>query len=392
MAKEIKKATNNTNSKNVKSKKINNEEKNFTKEKEIKGHQKKEIQKTKENVNINLEINKKDKNKKKIEKISNKTIDTLNKIEDNRKGIILFIIGFLIATLLFRCILWPDRISTLKDGTQPIATLDGNIITADDLYTNMKDIKKNDSFNVLLNDIDKKILLKKYPLTDEIEKEIQAIAKEQVVNSNGFKDEKDLIDNITLAYIRNKYFEDYVLNSITEKEINEYYKNEVFGDVDSKHILVSIKKDDETDGLTNEEAKKLAEEIIRKLNNGTSWDDVVKEYDQKITYEKLGYQPFNAQLEKAYLDECKNLKVNTYSKTPVLTSYGYHIIYKIAQKDKPQLKDIKDDIKEILAKDLKDKNANLYYESLIKMREDANLKFVDTTFADEYNEIVRKYK
>ena len=77
-----------------------------------------------------VEVKKEVKEKKNNEKV----INTLNKIEDNRKGIILFVIGFLIATLLFRCILWPDRIATLKDGTQPVANVLGEDITADELY------------------------------------------------------------------------------------------------------------------------------------------------------------------------------------------------------------------------------------------------------------------
>ena len=49
------------------------------------------------------------------------------------------------------------------------------------------------------------------------------------------------------------------LEKLRHTEINKYYKDEVFGDVDSKHILVKIDKDSE-DGLSDEEAKKLAKE------------------------------------------------------------------------------------------------------------------------------------
>ena len=69
-------------------------------------------------------------------------------VDDNRKAILFGVVGFLVATLLFRCILWPDRIATLKDGTQPIAHVNGETITADDLYT---DMKKMYSVNILLN-------------------------------------------------------------------------------------------------------------------------------------------------------------------------------------------------------------------------------------------------
>ena len=127
------------------------------------------------------------------------------------------------------------------------------------------------------------------------------------------------------------------------------------------------------------------------MNKGTSWEDVVKEYKDKIVSEELGYNAFNASLESAYLKECKDLAVGTYSKTPVLTSYGYHIVYKIAQKDKPKLEDVKDDVKEVLANKKKEADTNLYYKALIKMREDAGLEFSDTKLADEYKKYMNQY-
>ena len=346
-----------------------------------------------------VEVKKEVKEKKNNEKV----INTLNKIEDNRKGIILFVIGFLIATLLFRCILWPDRIATLKDGTQPVANVLGEDITADELY---EDMKQYYSVKVLLNKIDNKILEEKYPENDEMKKNVQSTAeyyysayeknygytKEKFLNEYGFSSEKEFLESLTLDYRRNKYYEDYALGLVSDKEVEKYYEDSVYGDIDSKHILVSVKKDSDTSGLTDEEAKKLANEIIEKLNNGTSWDDVVSEYKDQITSEDLGYQAFNASLEEAYVKEMRSLEVDSYSKSPVLTSYGYHIVYKKAQKDKPELKDVEQDVKEILAKEKKNADSNLYYKALISMREDAKLEFSDTKLRDEYKEHVNKYK
>ena len=365
------------------------------------------------------EVIKKEENKKEIKKEEKEVIvkpkkekkkfDTakfdafLKKIDDNRWPIILFIVGFLLATLIFRCIFWPDRIATLKDGTQPIATLKGKTITADDLYT---DMKKYYSVNVFLNKVDDLILTEKYPTNDEMTNEIKSTAenyytayeknynmtKEAFLSQYGFSSEQDFLDNLMLDYRKNKYYEDYAISLVTDNEIEKYYDKEVFGDVDSKHILVSIKGDDDEDGLSDEEAKKLAKEIIAELDKGTSWDDVVKKYKDQIITEDLGYNAFNASLESAYLKECKDLKVNTYSKSPVLTSYGYHIVYKKAQKDKPKLKDVKDDIIDILAKEKKDSDSNLYYKALINMRTEAELEFTDTKLKDEYQKYTNQYK
>ena len=315
----------------------------------------------------------------------------------------MFVVGFLLATLIFRCIFWPDRIATLKDGTQPIATLGDKTITADDLY---EDMKKYYSVNVFLNKVDDIILTEKYPTNDEMESEVKSTAdyyfttyeknynmtKEAFLSQYGFSSEQDFFDNLRLDYRRNKYYDNYVLDLITDKEVQKYYDDEVFGDVDSKHILVSIKSDNDEDGLSDEEAKKLAKEIIAELDKGTSWDDVIEKYKDQIISEDLGYNAFNASLESAYLKECKDLKVETYSKTPVLTSYGYHIVYKKAQKDKPTLDDVKDDIKDILAKEKKNADTNLYYKALIQMREDAKLEFTDTKLKEEYQKYISQYK
>ena len=395
MAKEVKKTQEKNNKKKAEEKVVKNSVKDKKVEKNVKEEKKEAVTKKVETV-------KPEKVKIKKEKNNEKLVTLFKKVDDKRFGIILFVVGFLIATLLFRCILWPDRIATLKDGTQPIATLNEKTITADDLYENMKSYY---SVNVLLNEIDDIILSKKYKETDEMNEEIKSTAeyyysmyekqagytKEQFLSEYGFASEDSFLDNLRLDYRRNKYYEEYVLSLITDKEVEKYYKDDVFGDVDPKHILVSVAKDDK-EGLSDEEAKKLANEIIKKLDSGTSWDDVVKEYKDQITSEDLGYNAFNASLESAYLKECKDLKVGTYSKSPVLTSYGYHIVYKKAQKDKPELDSVKDDVKDILAKEKKENDTNLYYKALIKLRADSKLEFNDTKLKDEYNTYVNKYE
>ena len=332
---------------------------------------------------------------------SEKLTTAIKTVDNNRKAILFGVVGFLLATLLFRCILWPDRIATLKDGTQPVANIDGEPFTADDLY---EDMKEHYSVSILLNEIDDIILSEKYPETDEMKKEVQDEAdsyfayyeangatREDFLNYYGFSSEAEFIESLKLDHRRNLYYDDYVEGLITDNEIDKYYNDEVFGDVDSKHILVKIDEESE-DGLSDDEAKKLSKEIIKKLDDGKSWDEVIEEYKDKIVNEELGYNAFNASLESSYLKECKDLEVGKYSKSPVKTSYGYHIVFKIAQKDKPKLKEVKEDIIEILANDKKSADENLLNKSLISMREDAKLEFIDTKLEDEYKKYVNNNK
>lgn len=309
---------------------------------------KKEVKEEKKTVK--KEVTKEKDHKENVEKI-------FNKVENNRTAIITGIVCFLVATLLFRCILWPDRIAKLSNGEEPIATIDNENITANMLYNDMKESYSIDS---LLRLVDKIVLDKKY--TDEdVSEDVKETAeyyynmynqyygytKEQFLSANGFQKEADFIKFLTLDSKRDKYFEDYVEASITDKEIQKYYKDDVTGDIDTKHILVNVAETEE-EGLTDEEAKKMAEQIIKKLNKGTSWEDIIAEYKDNITDEELGYLSFNASLEENYLKEMKDLKVGKYSQKPVKTSYGYHIVYKIDEKEKPALDDVKDEIIEEL--------------------------------------------
>ena len=67
--------------------------------------------------------------------------------------------------------------------------------------------------------------------------------------------------------------------------------------------------------------RKLAEEIITKLNDGTSWETIQKDYKDKITYEDLGYQSWDASLEEAFMTALTSMEDNSYSDEPVKTSY-----------------------------------------------------------------------
>lgn len=310
-------------------------------------------------------------------------------------------LGGILVTVLVVVLIWPDRIATLKDGTQPVATIDGMTLTADELYEDMKDIY---SVSSLLDKLDTKILTDKYPDTDEMDDEVTSqaenyykayeqyykMSKEDFLKQNGFNTEKKFLEYLKLNNRRTKYVKEYTENEVTDKEIDKYYEDKVYGDINTKHMLVKV--DSSASDDDKKEAENLAKEIISKLDEGKTFDEVKEEYKDKITYEELGYKSYNAALEEAYKNEMKNLKDGEYSKEPVKTSYGYHIVYRIDQKEKPALEDIKDQIKEEIADEKISNDKNLYYVVLNKMRENANLKFEDTVLKDKYDNYMSQYK
>lgn len=341
------------------------------------------------------------KDTKKVNKVNDDKVFKMLEFFDKYRLAIYGAVGGILITVLVVVIIWPDRIATLKDGTQPVAEIDGYTVTANDLYEDMKDVY---SISSLLDKIDNKILVKKYPETDEMNDELKQQAesyysaykqyykmdKETFLSNNGFGSEKVFLEYLRLQYRRNKYAEDYIKTLISDKEVEKYYKDKVYGDINTKHILVKV--DSSASDEDKKKAEDLAKEIISKLNDGKSFDDVKEEYKDQITYEELGYKSYNANLESAYMEAMQKLENNSYSKEPVKTSYGYHVIYRIDQKEKPALEDVKEEIIDSLVSEKKSEDKNISYVALDKMREESGLKFSDTVLEKKYNTYMSQYK
>ena len=346
---------------------------------------------------------------KKESKVSKKTtskkdsfISFVTALDEKRKIIYGFLGGLLLG-LLIMMIFMPDRIATLKDGTQPVATIDGKNITADELYENMKDYY---SVSLLLNEIDNYILTDLYEEDDEMTEQVNSNAEyylnlynqyygydeAEFLENNGFASYDEFLDYLKLDYRRTLYEDDYIKENLTDDEIQDYYDENVFGDINCQHILVSVSDSEDEDGLTEDEAKALAEEIINKLNDGTSWEDIQEEYADQITYEDLGYQSWDATLEDTFMDALKEMDDNSYSQEPVKTTYGYHVIHKLDQKETPELDDVKETIIENLIDDKKSEDENLLYKALISLRKEHNLEFSDTVMKEKYESYCKEYE
>ena len=381
------------------------------KKQETKKNNVKKVEKTNENKTtktkqVETKVNPKEtkiKETKAVTKKKNNT-DALYKFYeffDKYRLAIYGVVGGVLATLLVVILIWPDRIATLEDGTQPVAEIEGYTLTADELYEDMKGIY---SVSSLLDKIDNKILVEKYPENDDMKDEVQTEAenyynmyeqyygytKEEFLYNNGFGSEAAFLEYLKLQYRRNEYFEDYTKSLVEISEIEKYYEEEVYGDINTKHMLVKVESSATDEEKT--EAENLAKEIISKLNEGKTFDEVKEEYKDKITYEELGYKSYNASLESAYMTEMESLANESYSKTPVKTSYGYHVVYRIDQKEKPALEDVKEEITEVLADEIAAEDKNLFYTSLDKMRTDNGFKFHDTVLESKYSTYMNQFK
>lgn len=315
----------------------------------------------------------------------------------NRK-IVLGIGSLLLITSLFTTGCGKE----VKISSKAIVGLEDGEVTANDFY---KEIKEN-NISRLIDMIDHKILDEKYKKSEEedeeVKKQIDSI-KQYYTNESDFiqvirqyfgaNDEKELDEVLRLEYKRQKAVEDYVKKNLTDDEIEKYYQDNIKGDMSAKHILISVDtKDDATEDEKKEAEENALEEakkVIKKLNDGEEFDKLAKKYsDDKATASKggdLGSFSYDEMVTE-FSQACAELEVNDYSKEPVKTSYGYHIILKTKQEDKPKLKEVKDEIKEKLRDKKLNEDPALYYNALISIREENGITWNDSNLKKIYNE------
>lgn len=302
------------------------------------------------------------------------------------------------------------KVSTLPNGNDALVSFSNtNLgISAGDLYSEVK----GTALSKLIDMIDTKILLDKYPdkssdadkyvneqydliktnFKDDKGKFDEESLKEQIYAYYGITDIDKFKDIIRLNYYRTEAVNDYAKKSVTDKQIQKYYDENVYGDISCKHILitpaVTDNMSDEDKTKADKEALQKAKDIIKKLKNGESFDDLAKEYsDDTSNKDKggdLGYFNTGDMLEE-FEKAAFALKKGKYTTTPVKTKYGYHIILKTDEKEKPSLEDKKEEIIKTLADDAKSKDTALSINALVELRKEYGMNIEDDEMSKLYS-------
>ena len=302
------------------------------------------------------------------------------------------------------------KVSTLPNGDDALVSFSNtNLgISAGDLYSEVK----GTALSKLIDMIDTKILLDKYPDkssdADKYVNEQYDLIKTNFKDDNGKFDEKSLKeqiyalygitdidkfkDIIRLNYYRTEAVNDYAKNNVTDKQIQKYYDENVYGDISCKHILitpaVTDNMSDEDKTKADKEALQKAKDIIKKLKNGESFDDLAKEYsDDTSNKDKggdLGYFNTGDMLEE-FEKAAFALKKGKYTTTPVKTKYGYHIILKTDEKEKPSLEDKKEEIIKTLASEAKSNDTALSINALVELRKEYGMNIEDDEMSKLYS-------
>lgn len=291
----------------------------------------------------------------------------------------------------------------LKDGAEVAVSVKGSKITATEYY---EDIKEN-NISQLIDMIDHDLFDKKYKSDKEedesVEKQISQISSQYSSDEDTYKSilrqyfgvetEKELEEMLRLEYKRTKAVEDYIKKHLTSKEIQNYYDENIYGDVEVSHILIPLNVSDDATDDEKEEAEKealeKAQEVIKKLDEGEDFKKLAKEYSSddanKDNGGSLGYVSLD-EVDEDFAEAVKKLKKNEYTKEPVKTEFGYHIILRTNSKSKPKLSKVKSDIKDKLKDEKLNADSTLHYKTLEKIRKENKIKWNDSKLKKAYEE------
>lgn len=298
----------------------------------------------------------------------------------------------LLSAIVCVLLLTGCSVAKLSNGEDSVVTFNEGGISADDLF---EVLKEKYGTTELVTLIDSELLEREYDESQEENqyiKDVIASLKEQwgdsyesnMKASYNVSSESEFKDFIRLNYRRLLWEEDYSKESVTDTEINDYYNDALIGDITASHILIKVDSEDK-----DEESLNLAKEIITKLNNGEDFASLAKEYSDDAANSENGGSlgKFNdrSNYDENFLEAAIALNVGEYSKTPVKSQFGYHIIYKTAQDEKPALDDVKDAIIEKIAKEKVDNDSSFMTTAILALREKYGIKITDSVLSDGYN-------
>lgn len=311
------------------------------------------------------------------------------------------------------------KVPKLENGKEAIVTFkDGEKISVDDFY---ELIKNEYGLNSLISMVDKYICETEFEdYKDTASKNADALInslKEQygsedklleALQGSGYNTIGAYKDYAYLSYLQSHAIEEYAKTKITDKEIENYYKNDAIGDMEINHILITsnVKKDatDDEKKAAQDEAKKKANEVIDKLNtakkNGEDITDaftkLAKEYSEDDSNKdkggalgKINYGSLSSKYDEL-VKAAKSLKDGEYSTSVITTELGYHVILKVKTYEKDTLENLKDGIKETLAeKYVTNNQSSIGLNALQHYRKEYKMEIQDDEMKKQYSNYIQ---
>lgn len=305
--------------------------------------------------------------------------------------------------LVLACLLLVSGCKDVKldNGESAVVTFKDGGISSKDVY---EELKKLHGGEAVTNLIDMYLLNKDYPTDSEEEKyvnqtlkTIKKSAKDAGTTTSmyiqmyyGLSSEDALKSYLSLSHKKDLYTLDYAKENVSEKQINDYYKDYIYGDVEASQILITVDaKDDATDEEKTEAENKALEKannIIKELNEGADFAELAKKYSKDELTSKNGGslgKVNTGDIADEALEALRKLEDGKYTTTAVKSEDGYHILYRTSMAEKPSLEDVKEKIIDQVAEEMS-KESGYTSTAMKALREKNEMKFVDTDLEKQF--------
>lgn len=215
------------------------------------------------------------------------------------------------------------------EGDEPMIKL-GNPVVA---VVYEEEIRRSDVFNFISSlpeNVRQMPIQQLFPLAlDQVINNRVIGKKAENAELSGDTEVQELVDQARTQIVRNVYLERQVDAAITQKKLLAEYENlldQISGiqETKARHILVE----------TEEEAR----EVIARLEEGADFAELATEMSTGPTAENGGDLGYFAQNEMvpAFADTAFGLDVGAYTKDPVNTQFGWHVIKVDDRRDRPE--------------------------------------------------------
>lgn len=221
------------------------------------------------------------------------------------------------------------------------------------------------------NKIDEKVIdeqLKKAQEQYGGKDKFEQILKQQVFTLDKYK------DGLKVKAAQTLMINEYA--GITEDKIKESYEKNKH-QYHLAHILISVKSNSNPNGLSDEEAKKKAEEVLKKVKDGGDFASLAKEYSNDTENASSGGDlGWSSKENTKFVSEFSNAayslnkdQVSDVVKTP----FGYHIIKVLDTKDS-SYDELKTSLEERAAEQAVKSDNTIVSKALKKLFEEYNVK------------------
>ena len=160
------------------------------------------------------------------------------------------------------------KVPTLENGQEAIVSFkNGDMISVDDFYQVIKD---DYGLQALITMIDTYVLEHEFAdYVDEakdrgdyyVDAYVESLgSEEKVLSTYGFQTMDAFRDYWYLTMLQSHAIEEYAKDQITDEQIEDYYNNDVIGDMEIAHILVTPNIDEDATDEETDEAEEKAKQ------------------------------------------------------------------------------------------------------------------------------------